>query len=177
MVNTASQNQNQNQTRQTQSNPEKENGLGQSKSGQPITPMEMGKVKEVAEEHLMQVAVNATNIRDNKLHDIGEVKLSNATGKCSPRKLECRAGTSGRRECERQNEIKLRAVPIPQDISSQNISEVEESVNGPIKANSKPKIQKWKAKARAQTEKGSIMGRQTKAKRSSSTLSGQSEQN
>ncbi|KAH9650223.1 putative reverse transcriptase/RNA-dependent DNA polymerase [Citrus sinensis] len=103
MVNTVSQNQN--QTRQTQSNPEKENGSGQSESGQPITPMEMGKVKEVAEEHLMQAAVNGTNIRDNRLHDIGEAKLSNAAGKCSPRKLECRAGTSGRRECESRHYI------------------------------------------------------------------------
>ncbi|KAH9672148.1 reverse transcriptase domain-containing protein [Citrus sinensis] len=108
--------------------------------------MEMGKVREVAEEHLIQVAVKAINIRDNRLHDIGEAKLSNAAGKCSPRKLECRAGTSGRRESE-----------------SHNILEVEESVNGPIKANSK-----------AQIEKGSIMGRQTKTKRPSSTLSGQS---
>ena len=99
-------------------------------------------MREVAEEHLMQVAVNGTNIRDIRLHDIGEAKLSNAAGKCSPRKLECRAGTSGRRESERQNEIKLGAIPNPQDISSHNILEVEESVNGPIKANSKPKSRK-----------------------------------
>ena len=122
----------------------------------------------------MQVAVNATNIIDNRLYDIRATKLSNAAGKCSLRKLECRARTSGRRESDRQNEIKLGAVPIPQDVSSQHVSEVEESVSGPIKANSKPKIRTWKAKARAQTEKGSIMGRQTKAKRPSSTLSGQS---
>ena len=63
--------------------------------------MEVGKEKEVAEEHLMQVAVKATNIRDSRLHDIGEAKLSNAAGKCSPRKLQCRAGTSGKRESER----------------------------------------------------------------------------
>ncbi|KAH9783095.1 zinc knuckle protein [Citrus sinensis] len=63
---------------------------------------------------------------DNRLYDIGEAKLSNTAGKCSPRKLECRAGTSGRQESERQNEIKRGVVPNPQDISSQNISEVEE---------------------------------------------------
>ena len=102
----------------------------------------MGNVREVAEEHLMQVAVNATNIIDNRLYDIGEAKLSNTAGKCSPRKLECRAGTSGRQESERQNEIKRGVVPNPQDISSQNISEVEELVSGPINANSKPKSRK-----------------------------------
>ena len=78
MVNTASQNHD--QTRQTQSNPKKDNESGQSESGQPITPIEMGNEREVIKEHLMQVAMKATNIRDNRLYDIGEAKLSNATG-------------------------------------------------------------------------------------------------
>ncbi|XP_052296966.1 uncharacterized protein LOC127902189 [Citrus sinensis] len=83
--------QNQVQIRQTQKNPNTDNGSSQSDSGQLITPMEAGREKEVVEEHLMPVAVKATNIRDSR-HDAGHENLTNAGGKCSPREMEGKAG-------------------------------------------------------------------------------------
>ena len=67
--------QNQVQIGQTQNNPNSDNGSGQSDSGQPITPMEVGKEKEVVEEHLMPVAVKATNIRDSRPTQLENVHL------------------------------------------------------------------------------------------------------
>ena len=165
--------QNQVQIRQTQNNPNSDNGSSQSDSGQPITPMEVGKEKEVVEEHLMPVAVKATNIKDIR-HDTGDENLTNAAGKCSPREMEGKAGSCERRESRWVKVFEQRATKTTQKERSQNLSEIEESVNGPVKTNPRPKTRRWKAKAREQTKRGSIFERHAKTKHPSSTISGQS---
>ena len=161
------------QIRQTQKNLNSDNRPGQSDSGQPITSMEAGKEKEVVEEHLMSVAVKATNIRDSR-HDAGHENLTNAAGKSSPREMEGKAGSCERRESGGVKVFDQRATQTTQKERSQNQSEIEESVNGPIKTNLRPKTRRWKAKAREQTERGSIFEGKAKTKRPSSAISGQS---
>ncbi|KAH9681142.1 reverse transcriptase domain-containing protein [Citrus sinensis] len=164
---------NQVQIKQTQNNPNSDNGSGQSDSGQSITPMEVGKEKEVVEEHLMPVAVKATNIRDSR-HDTWDENLTNPAGKCSPREMEGKAGSCERRESRWVKVFEQRATKTTQKERSQNLSEIEESINGSVKTNPRPKTKRWKAKAREQTERGSLFERHAKTKRPSSTISGQS---
>ncbi|KAL9416875.1 hypothetical protein AB3S75_039958 [Citrus x aurantiifolia] len=110
------------QIRQTQKNPNSDNGSGQSDSGQFITPIEAGREKEVVEEHLMPVAVKATNIRDSRL-DARHENLTNAVGKVSPREMEGKAESCERRESDKMlpKPHKRKEVKICRKLRSQSM--------------------------------------------------------